>query len=321
MKLWLGRWPAMLCVMAGWMTNSGAAQTSGGHGGWRHEPVVATENFESGGAKIRVEFAAGEMDLKKDEILAWVERAAHAVSVYYGRFPVRQAGVLIEPMSGDDVHGTTWGGVRGVQGFTRIRFGEHTTQRELTEDWVMTHEMTHMAFPDLEDDQHWMEEGLATYVEPVSRVQAGQIPVQKFWAEMMHGMGNGEPEGEDQGLNRTHTWGRTYWGGAMFCLVADVAIRRETKNQKGLQDALRAIVNAGGTIDTSWSLAKALEVGDKATGTKVLMEMYSRWSTTPVRVDLDGLWKELGVKDGAHGVEFDAKAQLAKVREAITTPR
>ena len=28
-----------------------------------------------------------------------------------------------------------------------------------------------MAFPSLPDDQHWMEEGLATYVEPIARVE------------------------------------------------------------------------------------------------------------------------------------------------------
>lgn len=239
--------------------------------------VVSTESLEAGGAKIQVEFAEGETDLKKKEILPWVERAAHAVSVYYGRFPVRRAAVLIEPVWGGNVHGTTWGGVRGVQGFTRIRFGKHTTEKELASDWVMTHELVHTAFPDQDDDQHWIEEGLATYVEPLARVQAGQIPAEKFWASMMHEMENGEPEIGDKGLDHTHTWGRTYWGGAMFCLFADVEIRKETKNQKGLQDALRAIVDAGGTIDTDWSLTRTFDVGDRATGTKVLTGMYERW--------------------------------------------
>jgi hypothetical protein len=40
----------------------------------------------------------------------------------------------------------------------------------------------------------------------------------------------------------------------MFCLVADVEIRRATGNRKGLQDALRAIVAAGATINTDSAL-------------------------------------------------------------------
>ena len=41
----------------------------------------------------------------------------------------------------------------------------------------------------------------------------------------------GLPEPGDEGLDYTHTWGRTYWGGATFCLLADVRIRRETHNR------------------------------------------------------------------------------------------
>jgi hypothetical protein len=41
----------------------------------------------------------------------------------------------------------------------------------------------------------------------------------------------------------------------MFCLVADVQIRKATGNRKGLQDALQAIVAAQGTIDAQWVAA------------------------------------------------------------------
>ena len=154
---------------------------------------------------------------------------------------------------------------------------QHTTTSELAEDWTTTHELVHMAFPTLPDDQHWMEEGLATYVEPIARVQTGELEPRQVWRDMVYGMRKGEPADGDQGLDRTHTWGRTYWGGALFCLVADVQIRRETQNHKGLQDALRAIVAQGGTIDHEWPLDQALAIGDRATGTHVLTRMYSEW--------------------------------------------
>jgi len=128
----------------------------------------------------------------------------------------------------------------------------------------MTHELTHMAFPSLPDEQHWMEEGLATYIEPIARVQAGELEAKQVWWDMMNGMPKGEPAPGDQGMDRTHTWGRTYWAVRLFCLVADVNIRRQTNNKKGLQDALRAIVAAGGTIDNDWPLMQALQVGDKS---------------------------------------------------------
>jgi hypothetical protein len=252
-----------------------------------------------------------------------VKDAATAVAAYFGRFPVAKARVLILPVEGKDgvFHGTTWGGRGGFPGFTRISVGEKTTAKELADDWMLTHELTHMGFPNMAEEHHWIEEGLATYVEPIARVQAGQLSAKTIWNDMMDGMPKGKPATGDEGLDRTHTWGRTYWGGALFCLVADVEIRKQTKNRKGLQDALRAVVAAGGSIDQDWPIEKAFAVGDQTTGTHVLTEMYSKWSNAPVDVDLAALWKELGVRREAAGVEFDTKAPLAKVREAITVAR
>ena len=112
---------------------------------------------------------------------------------------------------------------------------------------------------------------------------------------MVRGMPQGEPRPGDKGLDQTHTWGRTYWGGAMFCLVADVQIRKATGNRRGVQDALQAIVAAQGTIDTEWPLSRVLETGDRATGTTVLVDLYREWKDAPIVVDLDQLWQQLGV--------------------------
>jgi hypothetical protein len=110
----------------------------------------------------------------------------------------------------------------------------------------MTHELVHTVMSSLADEHHWLEEGLATYVEPIARSQDGQLSAEKVWGSMASGMEQGEPGRRDRGLDQTHTWGRTYWGGAMFCLVADIEIRRATGNRKGLQDALARDCCGGG---------------------------------------------------------------------------
>jgi hypothetical protein len=218
--------------------------------------------------------------------------------------------------------------MHGWPGFTRLRIGEHTTAAELAADWMITHELTHMAFPSMPEDQnedqsaqHWIEEGLATYVEPIERVMIGDLTAPKIWRDMVRDMPQGEPQPGDQGLDNTHTWGRTYWGGAMFCLVADVEIHQQTHNRLGLQDALRAIVAAGGTIDHDWTLPQALAVGDRATGTHVLTDLYAQWKDKPVEYDLPALWTQLGILSSQNGVEFSSTAPLAAIREAITRPK
>ncbi|MGA9717132.1 MAG: hypothetical protein WBQ79_02545 [Acidobacteriaceae bacterium] len=285
----------------------------------RYGPPRATRRIAIGGAILQVDFAAGDLDLSDDTIVKRIEMAAHAVVTYYGRFPVPRVRIFIVPMAGSGgVHGTTWGDVGGWPAFTRIGLGQHISAQELTDDWTITHELVHTAFPTLPDDQHWMEEGLATYIEPIARVQAGELQAKQIWRDMLDGMPKGEPQPGDEGLDRTHTWGRTYWGGALFCLVADVQIRVATANRKGLQDALCAVVAAGGIIDREWPLRRALEIGDKATGTSVLTTTYRAWSKAPVQVNLGELWEKLGVHGDQRAVAFSDSAPYAKIREAIT---
>lgn len=283
--------------------------------------VAETRQLRMGGATIEVEFARGEMDLSRDAVMQHIRAAAAAVTNYYGQFPVKKARILVAPVESrghEAIGGTTWGAMNGMQGFTRLRVGEHATEADLRRDWVTTHELVHMAFPSMPEEQHWVEEGQATYIEPVARVMTGELTAEEVWGEMVRGMPQGEPRAGDEGLDRTHTWARTYWGGALFCLVADVKIREATRNRMGLRDALRAVAQAGGTIDEEWPLTKALKIGDKATGTHVLMQLYRAWREKPVEVNLPELWAKLGVQMDANGtVTFDAKAPLAAIREKI----
>ena len=270
------------------------------------------------GGVIDITFAPGRFDVPEATVLAWVRRAAIAVSTYYGHFPVRHARVRIVPVEGEKgiFHGTTYG---EGGGFTRIPVGEHVTTEQLDRDWIMTHEFVHLSFPDMPRQHAWIEEGLATYVEPIARVQARQLKAAGVWSDLVRDMPQGEPQAGDEGLDYTHTWARTYWGGALYCLQADLRIRQLTKNQKGLQDALRAIVAAGGTLDKEdWQLEQALRIGDQATGTHVLEELYAEMKAQPVAVDLPQLWKKLGVTTRGGQLVFDNDAQWAAARLAIT---
>ena len=291
-------------------------------GRWHSPPVVSTQNLSIGGATLQIDFAAGDLDLPQSVVLGRIKKAAQAVVVYYGRFPVHSMRILVVPVADRHgvVRGTTWGDVQGFPAFTRIALGQHTTEAELNDDWTITHELVHTAFPQLPDDQHWMEEGLATYIEPIARVQAGELDAKKIWSDMLDGMPQGEPKPGDEGLDRTHSWASTYWGGALFCLAADVAIRQQTGNRKGLQDALRGILEAGNSIAKEGSLPQLLSIGDKATGTDVLTKMYATWSQTPQTVDLSKLETQLGVVSTNGTVTFNPHAPLAPIREAITTP-
>jgi hypothetical protein len=270
-----------------------------------------------GKARIDIVVEGGGLQVPEKEFLGWVQSAAESVSVYFGHFPVPQPVIRITPFDGRGIrHGMTFGEQGGR---INIRLGNETSPSELASDWMLTHEMVHLAFPSMREEHHWIEEGIATYVEPIARVQAGHLQVEQMWFEVVRDLPQGLPQAGDQGLDHTHTWGRTYWGGALFCLLADVEIRRQTNNAKGLQQALRGILDAGGDIRKDWSLEEALKVGDHAACVSILQPLYTKMKDTPMPVDLEAFWKQLGIRSDGSTVHFDDTAPLAAIRRAITT--
>jgi hypothetical protein len=197
--------------------------------------------------------------------------------------------------------------------------GERTRKADLLRDWVITHEMLHVAFPNMGFRQRWMEEGLSTYLEPLLRARRGRYETQKMWAEFVRAMPQGLPKDGDQGLDRTFTWGRRYWGGAMFWMHVDLEIRRRTEGAHSLDDVLRAVFAAGGNVATRWDVTRLAHVAESATGTTALREIYDEWSGKAITPDLGALWSSLGVKsDQAERITFDDSAPLANIRRDLT---
>jgi predicted metalloprotease with PDZ domain len=184
-------------------------------------------------------------------------------------------------------------------------------------DWVLTHEMLHFAFPDLTTDDSWAEEGLATYVEPLARLRVGTMTEERMWRDLVTNLPRGQPRAGDGGLHATRAWGRTYGGGALYWFLADVEIHERSGNACGLADALRAILEAGGDIRAEWPLARALETADRALGQTTLQDLYRRLGERPEAVDLEAVWRTLGVRARAGGIVYDDAAPLAGVRRAI----
>jgi hypothetical protein len=297
----------LLFLLSAVLTTRGASE---------QEPDTAT--LKIAGSIIDVTLPSDSMKLSHSDLLGWVRGAANAVATYYGRFPVPHLTLKIRNSNGSGIrHGVTYPRDGGL---IFISVGSDADIAATKDDWVLVHEMIHLAFPSMPDDQHWIEEGISTYVEPVARVRVGLMSLDEFWRTFIRDMPKGEPASGDEGLDNTHTWGRTYWGGAMFCLLADVRIRERTRNRKGLEDALRGINQGGGNITEDWDIEKAFALGDKATGTTVLQDLYKQMRDKPAPVDLDQLWKKLGVsvKDGS--VQYDDKAPEANIRKAMAIP-
>src|SRR5262249_39807979 len=114
-------------------------------------------------------------------LVDWVRTSARAVEGYYGRFPVPHLAVLVRARGRD---GVGFGrGIGNAGAAIAIDVGADTTRADFRADWVLVHEMIHTALPDLLGPQHWLEEGLATYVEPLARARAGLVAPSDVWRD------------------------------------------------------------------------------------------------------------------------------------------
>lgn len=249
----------------------------------------------------------------------WIERSMSVVKGYYGEFPVQRLALQVRVVGGHGVKTGTTYGTNG--GMIRVVVGRDVTADELHADWVLVHEMIHLALPDIGPRYAWLSEGLSTYIEGIARAQAGNRTEEDVWAEQVRSMPKGLPQAGDAGLDHTHTWGRTYWGGALFCLTADVEIRRQTQNKLGLQDAMRAVARASGGLSTDWPIGRVFATGDTAVGARVLEDLYAEWKDKAVTPDLRSLWDRLGIHSQGATVSLRDDAPLAATRRAIMHPR
>src|SRR5580658_5804133 len=166
-----------------------------------------TSTLMVGGSRIDVTIQSSpEAALLQTDVMKWVQFAAESVSTYYGRFPVPHLTLRVVSFDGGGVrHGTTWGREGGL---IVIHAGSKTSPADFADDWMLTHEMIHLAFPSMADEHHWIEEGLSVYVEPIARIRAGHLTALQMWSDLVRDMPKGLPKEGDAGLDHTHTWGR-----------------------------------------------------------------------------------------------------------------
>lgn len=275
------------------------------------------ERIDLDGGTIEIVFADGGSGLDRASVRDWVRLAASAMTAYFGRFPIRSYRLLVIAQDGARVgHGTTFG-FRGSA--TRIHVGREADAAAFRDDWVLVHEMMHAALPDLPRRALWLQEGNATWLEPIARAQAGTLPIAEVWREAFHGMPRGAPELGEHGMDGTDRWGRLYWGGATFWLEAEIAIWEKSGGRRGLVDAMRAAASESGGNVVTWPPEQLMRTCDRACGVVALQPLYQRYSSERVIPDLSRIFERLGVRVSADDrVDFDPRAELAALTNRIT---
>ena len=282
------------------------------YGALRSQPA---EHVVVDGGLIDLVFADGAPGLDRGLVQSWLTQAIDSVSGYFGCFPVARYGLLVLAEPGDRVgHATTFGYAGPA---TRIHVGVGAKWPAFARDWVLVHELLHAALPNLPRRALWLQEGNATWLEPVLRARAGHLPESEIWRQSILGLTRGRPGPADGGLDGTLDHERLYWGGATFWLLAEIAIAQATDGQRSLRDAVRAISRESGGNSVVWTPERMMSVGDAATSSDVFGKLYTRFAYERVDTDPAALFARLGVSLRDGQVDFDERAPLAALRRCI----
>jgi hypothetical protein len=259
---------------------------------------------------VRMDGALAEPD---DTVFQWVTDSANEVGKFWQGFPVPRTLVIVLPVPGreDIVFGKV---LPESSPAVIVMVGERASRAKLYADWVLVHELFHLGVPSFNREGKWFDEGLATYYEPLVRARAGWISEERVWQEFSIQMRQGLRAMTKTGLESSPD---VYWGGALFCLLADVELRKRSEGARGLEDGLRRVLAAGGHPSEVWSLGKTLEIVDSSAGDDLVRSLASRHARRGAPVDLDALLAELGVKHTGAGIELHDGAPFAAIRKAL----
>jgi hypothetical protein len=252
-------------------------------------------------------------EIAAERLAAWVSAAAESNRRFWARSPAQGGLVVLIPSARG---GVPFGRVLSLGGaVVTVMVGRQATARELYEDWVLVHELLHLGSPLMRDTGAWLNEGIATFYEPVLRARAGWKPEGEVWREWISQMPRGMPAMTGGLANAGR--GGIYWGGALFVLIAEIESLRASGGKLGFSDCLRTVLAEGADATVKSPTMRLLDRCDALLGKPVIASLAKRYIGQGSAMDLDALWRRLGVALDGGTVRYDDTAELAWLRPLI----
>lgn len=274
----------------------------------------------AGDPQLSLALPEGDLELPSATLGAWASAVAESNRRFWGRSPAQGGLVIVVP---SDRRGVPFGRVMSLGGsVVTVLVGKQATAADLYDDWVLVHEFLHLGSPLMRDTGPWLNEGIATFYEPVLRARAGWKSEDEVWREWIGQMPRGMPAMTEIGLQNAGRGG-IYWGGALFVLMAEIDSLKASGGRIGFSDCLRAVLADGADATAKWPTARLLQRCDALLGAPILVPLAQRHVAQGSRLagsaaELSQIWDMLGVALTADGqVRYDDRAELAWLRPLI----
>lgn len=267
-----------------------------------------------GDPALTLAIPTGATELPSEQLAAWVSAVAESNLRFWARSPTQGGLVVLIPSPRG---GVPFGRVLSLGGaVVTVLVGQQATPQDLYDDWVLAHEFLHLGSPLMRDTGAWLNEGIATFYEPVLRTRAGWKSEDEVWREWISQMPRGMPAITGIGLENAGRGG-IYWGGAVFALMAEIESLQASEGKFGFSDCLRTVLADGADVTVKWPTMRLLDRCDALLGKKVVAALAKQHIEKGSAMDLDRLWRRLGVSMEGDTVRYDDSAELAWLRPLI----
>jgi hypothetical protein len=268
-----------------------------------------------GDPELTLAVPPGGTKIAAEQLAAWISAVAEGNRRFWGRSPAKGGLVILVPSPRG---GVPFGRVLSLGGaVVTVLVGQQATTQDLYDDWVLVHEFLHLGSPLMRDTGAWLNEGIATFYEPVLRARAGWKSEDDVWREWISAMPRGMPAMTGIGLQNAGRGG-IYWGGALFVLMAEIESLNASGGKIGFSDCLRTVLAEGGDVTVKWPTMKLLDRCDALLGKPVIAALAKQHIDKGSAMDLDRLWRRLGVSLVEGGaIRYDEAAELAWLRPLI----
>ena len=248
---------------------------------------------------------------QRSKFTDWIKQSADSVAGVLGEFPQKDVQVLIIPI-GPRSEAVPWAHViRGGGGAVEFFVDESRPLEEFKEDWVATHELSHLLLPLITRKDRWLSEGLASYYQNVLRARDGRLTEQQAWQRLNSGF--------ERGRSGTRGVMRVYWSGAAILLKADSQLRALTDGQQSLDTALADLHECCFEGTRSWKAREMFTELDRLTGFDVFSELLQEQLNGKNFPDVSTTYSKLGVVLKSGDIILDAKAPWSRIRQDIMT--
>lgn len=235
-----------------------------------------------GGLPFTLAVLEGAREASDAGLDRWLAAAVDCVAQPWGgRFPIPRAQVVVVPSgpSRDPVdfgHAYQSGGAAVV-----LDLSSTARDSDLPLEWILVHELLHLAMPWIVGEDAWLGEGFVTYYQEVLRARAGAFGDAGPWQALEEGFQRGlsQPStrtlAEDsRDMHARHAYYRVYWSGAALALRMDVMLQRAQRGvaRLALDDVLRLWSTPAFRARRGWRALDLLAETERALGVGGLVD-------------------------------------------------